>query len=234
MNLHHDMDGWVSFGIIDSGGGALRWFRDKFCMAEIEQSRQTDKDPYDLMTEKAERVVPGAEGLLFFPYLLGERTLGSPYSRGVFFGLSPRSDTAQMTRAIMEGVTFELRRTLEIIEGSGAGVEEIRAVGGGGGNSTWNQIRADIYGKPIIQLARHPGQGGVLGMAMISGVAAGVWPDVHTAADAILKIDKRVMPIQANRNRYNELYSVFKELHESFIHPFETIHRILKPQGGNL
>lgn len=228
MNLHHDMDGWISFGIIDSGGGALRWFRDKFCQEEIVQASQTGQDVYDLMSEQATRVAPGAEGVLFFPYLLGERTLGSPYSKGAFFGLSPRSNKAVLTRAIMEGITFELRRTLEIVEASGVVVEQIRVVGGGSGNPLWNQIRADIYGRPIVQLAHHQGQGGVLGMAMLAGVAVGVWPDVNTAADAIVKVDEIVEPNPANRERYDALFNVFKSLHDRLIDPSESVYHILE------
>ena len=91
MNLHHVMPGWIPFGIIDSGGGALKWFKDSFCQAEIVRARSMGVEIYDQLNELAAHVEPGSEGLLFFPYLMGERTLGTPYARGVFFGLTPRA-----------------------------------------------------------------------------------------------------------------------------------------------
>ena len=84
MNLHHVMPGWIPFGIIDSGGGALKWFKDFFCQAEIAQARSMGVEVYDLLNELAAGVEPGSEGLLFFPYLMGERTLGTPYAPGRF------------------------------------------------------------------------------------------------------------------------------------------------------
>ena len=145
MNLHHALPGWIPFGISDSGGGALKWFKDELCQAEVAEAQRSGRDVYDILNPKAAAVEPGSEGLLFFPYLMGERSLGTPFARGVFFGLTPRTSTGAMVRAIMEGVTFELRRTLEIVEDAGNTVREVYTIGGGARSDLWSQIKADIY-----------------------------------------------------------------------------------------
>jgi xylulokinase len=157
MNLHHSMPGWVTFGICDSGGGSLKWFKDAFCQAEKEIAAGSGVSPYHLLDEQAALVAPGAEGLLFYPYLLGERTLGSAYSRGVFFGLTPRSSKGALARAIMEGIAFEMLRTLEIARQSGMPVDQIRLVGGGAQSPLWNQIKANIYQLPVAVLRTFEG-----------------------------------------------------------------------------
>ncbi len=107
MNLHHVMPGWIPFGIIDSGGGSLKWFKDSYCQPEMADAQKLGCSVYDVLNDLASRVEPGAEGLLFYPYLMGERTLGTPWARGVFFGITARTGKGAMVRAIMEGVTFE-------------------------------------------------------------------------------------------------------------------------------
>ena len=119
MNLHHALPGWVPFGIVEAGGGSLKWLKDELCAAEQDEAAQQGIDVYDILNAKASAVTPGCEGLLYFPHLMGERLLGSPHARGVFFGLTPRTGIGAMTRAVMEGVCFDLRRTLEIVEEAG-------------------------------------------------------------------------------------------------------------------
>jgi xylulokinase len=218
----------VAFGVVESGGGSLRWFRDQFCREELALAEQTGHDVYDILTEQAARTPPGAEGVLYFPYLLGERGLGSPYSRGVLFGLSPRADKGMFMRAIMEGVTFELRRTLEIAGQAGIPIEEVRVVGGAAGNPVWNQIRADIYGRPVVRLPAR--EGALLGTAILAGLACGVWPDPASAVDAAVRIADVVEPNLANRARYDALFSLYLELHDRLTPGFERLHTIL--QGG--
>ncbi|MDD5468887.1 MAG: FGGY family carbohydrate kinase, partial [Anaerolineales bacterium] len=99
MNLHHAIPGWIPFGISDSGGGALKWFKDNFCHTEAELAAQSGRGVYDILNPMASQIEPGSEGLLFFPYLMGERSMGSPFARGVFFGLTPRSNKGALVRA---------------------------------------------------------------------------------------------------------------------------------------
>jgi xylulokinase len=225
MHLHHETEGWVAYGVVETGGGALRWFRDNFCLAERLLAEQTRRDVYDILGEQAATTSPGAEGALFFPYLLGERTLGSPYSRGVFFGLLPGTDRATLVRAIMEGISFELKRVLEIVERTGLAVEQIRSVGGGASSPIWNQIRADVYDKPVVQFAAN--EGGLLGSAILAGLATGVWPDASSAVTVMSRIDTVICPNPANRERYDRLFTLFKDLHDRLLPAFERLHRIV-------
>ncbi len=224
MNLHHSMPGWVTFGICDSGGGSLKWFKDAFCQAEQDIAVRRGVSAYQLLDEQAALVAPGAEGLLFYPYLLGERTLGSAYSRGVFFGLTPRSGKGSLARAIMEGIAFEMLRTLEIARTSGMPVDQIRLVGGGAQSPLWNQIKANIYQLPVAVLKTF--EGGILGAAILAGVAGGVFSDEASAAGQVVHIDHVLQPDPGQAERYNRLFEVFKDLHDRMIEPFERLVQI--------
>jgi xylulokinase len=221
MNLHHALPGWITFGIAEAGGGSVEWFKDALCQAEVVQARAEGRDVYAILNEKAASVEPGCEGLLYLPYLMGERVLGSPHSRGVFFGLTRRSSIGSMTRAIMEGVTFELRRTLEIVEGAGNRVNSIFTSGGGARSNLWSQIKADIYRKPVSTLAES--EGGVIGSAVLAGVGAGVFSDIQSGAKPFVKVNRVFEPDPSNRARYEYLYILFKELHDVLQPEFERL-----------
>lgn len=221
MNLHHVMPGWIPFGITDSGGGALKWFKDELCKAEVADAERSGKDVYDILNPKAAAVEAGSEGLLFLPYLMGERSLGTPFARGVFFGLTPRIGTGAMVRSIMEGVTFELRRTLEIIEEAGNTVREVYTIGGGARSDLWSQIKADIYQKPVYTF--EASEGGILGSAILAGVGAGLYPDARAGAEQCLRVDKEFQPDPSKTGRYDYLYGLFKDVHDRLQKPFDKL-----------
>jgi xylulokinase len=224
MNLHHAWEGWCPFGIIDSGGGSLRWFRDALAQAEVIRAERQGINPYDLLNEKILAEEPGCEGLLFFPYLMGERVLGSPNARGVFFGLSLRSNIGALGRAIMEGIAFEMRRTLEIVEKAGNPVKEIFATGGGARSAVWMQIKADIYMKPVYTLTVE--EGGVLGAALQAMVGTGFYADARTATQACVQTQRVFMPNPENYVRYEALYEIFKDVHDRLQPPFDRLARM--------
>jgi xylulokinase len=224
MNLHHALPGWIPFGITDSGGGALKWFKDELCGAEVAEAEGNGVDVYDILNPKAAAIEAGSEGLLFFPYLMGERSLGTPFARGVFFGLTPRIGIGAMVRAIMEGVTFELRRTLEIVEDAGNAVREVYTIGGGARSDLWSQIKADIYQKPVYTF--EASEGGILGSAILAGVGAGLYADVRAGADRCLRLDKEFRPDPSKIARYDYLYGLFKEVHDRMQEPFDKLARL--------
>jgi len=224
MNLHHLMPGWIPFGIIDSGGGSLKWFKDSLCQFEVGEAEATGQEVYDILNVLAADVEPGAEGLLFFPYLMGERTLGTPYARGVFFGITPRTGKGAMTRAIMEGVTFELRRTLEIVQAAGHEIGTIFHSGGGAYSDLWSQIKADIYQKRVMTF--ETSEGGILGSAILAGVGAGVYQDPASGAEQCLQVDKEFVPRPEWRDRYDALFDLFKEVHDLLQVPYNQLARI--------
>jgi xylulokinase len=223
MNLHHVLPGWIPFGIIDSGGGSLKWFKDSMCEAEIVEAEEKGGEVYDILNALAEEIEPGAEGLLFFPYLMGERTLGTPYARGVLFGITPRTGKGAVVRAIMEGVTFELRRTLEIVEGAGHEVRAIYHSGGGAYSDLWSQNKADIYQKKVVTF--ESAEGGILGSAILAGVGAGVYEDPASGVEHCLRIDKEFQPRARWSDRYNAAYELFKEVHDLLQDPYNKLAR---------
>jgi xylulokinase len=225
MNLHHVTDGWIPFGITDSGGVSLKWFKDNFCQHEISQAKAEGVDVYDILNKKAADIPPGSEGLLFFPYLMGERTLGTPYARANFFGITPRHNVGAMVRAIMEGVTFELKRTLEIVENAGHQVSVIYHSGGGAYSDLWSQIKADIYQKPVSIFENT--EGGILGAAILAGVGVGVYENETAGAKRCLQVKKTFTPDGSLATRYSRQFDLFKEVHDLLQEPFNKLPGIM-------
>ena len=162
---------------------------------------------------------PCSEGLIFLPYLLGERTLGTANAPGVLFGLTTRHTKAHVMRGYHGGLNFDLRQSLEIIEESGVSVGGIRATAGGAKSPVWCQIKADIYNKPIIALEES--EGGVMGSAILASVGARLYESIEAAASAMVKRGQTYMPSPSSVVRYNQGYRVFKSLHDSLQDKFD-------------
>ncbi|MGE0610079.1 MAG: xylulokinase, partial [Pirellulales bacterium] len=142
---------WHMMGVNLSAGGCMHWFRDQLCQAEVAQEKKTKVDTYHLLDAEAAQVPSGSEGLFFLPYLSGERTPhADPDARGCFIGLTLAHTRGHLTRAIMEGVTYSMRDSLEIIRGLGVPVRQIRASGGGSKSPLWRQIQADVFGEKVV------------------------------------------------------------------------------------
>ncbi len=188
-----------------SAGGALAWLRDTLRAVAPELSFET-------LAGLAAAAPPGAEGLLFAPYLTGERTPHlDPLARGAWVGLTSRHGLGHMARAVMEGVVFALRDGLEIMRGLGVPVEQIRATGGGGKSPLWLQLQADIYGAPVQTLAAE--EGPAYGAALLAGVGAGVFADVGQAVAQGVRVTGATEPVAANVARYDELYTAYTTLY---------------------
>lgn len=209
MNLHAAGPHWIAFGILDSGGGSLRWWRDRFSAETV-----AGKDlGYDLTLAEAAATPPGSEGLLFLPYLLGERTLGSAASRGVFFGLHPRHGRGHATRAVLEGVCFDLRQSLEIAREAGVPIGEMRTGGGGARSALWSRIKADVYGLPVAPLQQE--EAGIAGAAMLAMVGVGMFASEADAAARLARLRERVAPDPDAAAHYDRQYAVFRTLHDT-------------------
>jgi xylulokinase len=207
---HAVPDAYHLMGVTLSAGGSLAWWRDV-----------AGKD-YGELVEAAERIPPGAEGLLFLPYLSGERTphLDSK-ARGAFFGLTTRHTIAHMTRAIMEGVVLSLKDSLGIMRELGVPVEEVRATGGGARSILWRQLQADVYGLPVRRTVSD--EGPAYGAALLAGVAAGVYGDVGEAT-SVVELREEVTEPDAERSKaYQEYYQVYRSLYPS---QREAMHRL--------
>ena len=187
-------------GVTLSAGGSLSWWR------------QTLGGDYDELVEVASDVPPGAEGLLFLPYLSGERTPHlDPKARGAFFGLTSRHGVAHMTRAVMEGVIFSLRDSLEIMRELEVPVEDVRATGGGARSSLWRRLQADIYGTPVRRTVAD--EGPAYGAALLAGVAAGAYSDVDEATSVVKLREEITEPDRERAKVYEEHYEVYRSLY---------------------
>lgn len=223
MNLRHVLEGWVPFGVIDSSGGAFRWLRDNLAKDETKYAREQGMDEYVYLCQLAEETQPGADGLLFFPYLMGERTMGSASSRGCFIGMNLGTKIGHMVRAVLEGIAFEHKRTIDIFESAGKNITKVYHGAGGAKGDLWNQIKADIYQKPVYTLECD--EGGVLGAAILGGVATGIYKDPVQVAERVMKIKKEYLPNKENAKRYEELYKVFCEIHNTLQIPFADLEK---------
>lgn len=205
-------NGWAVFGCSLSAGMSLQWLRNNFFLAEMKVAEGLGQDCYNLMTAQAERVPIGANRLLFLPYLMGERSpILDPNARGVFFGLSAIHNKYDMLRAVMEGVVYALRQSLDVLRDMGVGFNEIYATGGGGTSSLWRQMIADIFELPVTTIQNR--EGPALGAAILAGTAAGVYPSVSKACEGIIKVNPSQRPIPENSKKYADYYKLFCDIY---------------------
>ncbi len=191
--------------VILSAGGAFQWLRNNLRTIAPGLS-------YDELTALAAITPPGAEGLIFTPYLSGERTPHlDPLARAAFVGLTTRHGIGHMARAVMEGVVFALRDGLEIMRGLGVPIDEIRATGGGAKSPLWLQLQADIYGTPVATLAAE--EGPAYGAALLAGVGVGVFADVAEAVDTCVRVAGVTAPNPANGAVYAEAYAAYRTVY---------------------
>ncbi len=203
---------WHVMGVTQGAGLSLRWFREQFGGSEAWLAHQTGVDAYDLLIAQAARVPPGSEGLLWLPYLMGERTPHlDAHARGMWFGLTAAHTRAHLIRSILEGVAFSLRDSLEIFKELGIPVEQVRASGGGSRSFFWRQIQADVYGKQLVTL--RTSEGSAFGAALLAGVGAGIYSSVEESAREAIQIRERLTPLASNVQTYNRLYEVYRSLY---------------------
>ncbi|HAF15601.1 MAG TPA: xylulokinase [Blastocatellia bacterium] len=202
---------WHVMGVTQAAGLSLRWFRDRFGVVHPEGLKQ-QKDPYDLLCAEAGDAPPGSDGVLWAPYLMGERTPHlDPHARAALVGLAASHTRAHIVRAILEGVAFSLRDTLTIFAEMNVPVETIRLGGGGARAPLWRQIQADVYGRAVEILAAE--EGAAYGAALLAGVGGGVWSSVDEACGETIRIATRVEPQSEVSAFMNARYAMFRELY---------------------
>jgi len=203
---------WHVMGVTQGAGLSLRWFRDHFGASESWYARQTGVDAYELIIREAEKVPPGSDGLLWLPYLMGERTPHlDAHARGMWFGLTAAHTRAHLIRSILEGVAFSLRDSLEIFKELEIPVEQIRASGGGSRSFLWRQIQADIYDKELVTL--RTSEGSALGAALLAGVGAKIYSSVQESAEQAIQVKERMAPRPDNVRMYDGYYQVYRNLY---------------------
>jgi xylulokinase len=202
---------WEAMGVMLSAAGSLRWLRDALAPGAS----------YEELTAEAARWDPGAEGLLFLPYLQGERTPhADPHARGAFTGLSLVHDRGAMVRAVLEGVAYGLRDSLELLREIGAPAESGRVSGGGARSRLWLEICASVLALPLELTVVE--EGAAYGAALLGGVAAGIFPSAGAAVRACVKARDRVQPnpdwqeaYELGYRRFRALYPALRPLEES-------------------
>lgn len=214
---------WHTMGVTLAAGGSLRWVRDSLCAAEKDVARWTGEDVYEIMTREAMTVPPGAEGLLYLPYLIGERCPHpDPHARGVFAGLTLRHDRRHMIRSVLEGVIFSLRDVAELIKQMGIEVSQVRTSGGGAASGLWRQIHADVFGSEVVTVSGSS-EGGAYGAALVAGAGVGVWSSVEEAVK-VVKPESTTRPVPENTEEtYERLFRLYRELYAALREPFQRI-----------
>ncbi len=198
---HAVPEGYHLMAVTLAAGGALRWWRDLL-----------GADDYERLTAEAATVPPGAEGLLFLPYLSGERTPHlDPAARGAFVGLTARHSRAHLTRAVLEGVVFSLHDGFALIRELGVPIREVRATGGGARSPLWRQILADTLDLPVRRVVAE--EGPAYGAALLAGVAAGVWRDLAAAAMVVRLRPEQDEPDPAGVHLYAEYAALYRTLY---------------------
>ncbi len=213
---------WHFMGVMLSAGGSFRWLRDSIGDLEKTTARLTGDDPYDLLTRQAALAPLGSEGLLFLPYLTGERTpYPDPKARGAFVGLTLRHSKAHLVRSVLEGVSFGLRDSLELIKGLGVPLEQVRASGGGARSPLWRQIQADVFGAELVLV--NVTEGAAYGAALLAGAGAGTYASVEEAVAATVRVTDRTEPIADNVQQYEKLYPIYRSLYPALKDTFHGL-----------
>jgi xylulokinase len=204
---------WHLMGVMLSAAGSLRWHRDTFAPGL----------GYDALLAPAEAVSAGCEGLLFLPYLTGERTpYADPLARGAFVGLTVRHALPHLTRAVLEGVAFGLRDSFELMGQAGlAGVRQVRVSGGGARSPLWRQILADVLQVELVTV--NTTEGAAYGAALLAGVGVGAWPDTASACAATVAVTGQVAPNAEQSERYRGLYAQYRALYPALKPTFQGL-----------
>lgn len=213
---HPDPNLYVALGSMQAAGGAFDW------LDTLLRPVKGDQPSYEDLNMAASLVPAGGNGLIFLPYLLGERSpYWNPLARSAFIGLAMPDGQAEMSRAVMEGVAFNLRMILDILQSQGCHVSAMRLIGGGSRSSVWRQILADIYNLPILMVDL-PASATALGAAIAGGIGVGIYADYGVVRD-IIPVSEDAVPDPNTRARYDALYKIFQESYQALVPIYEHL-----------
>lgn len=204
---------WLLQGGTTGGGGVMRWLEREFGAYEREAGLSRQKSSLELFNEAAEAVSPGCDGMVFLPYMSGERSpIWDPDAKGVYYGMDFGKTKGHFIRAAMEGVAYSLHHNLEIAREAGAEAEVLRAMGGSANSLLWTQIKSDITGKPIVVPSSDTAT--TLGAAILAGVGVGMYGSFEEAVELTVKEKRRHEPNPEHREAYERNYQIYLELYE--------------------
>lgn len=208
--------------VCPTGGMALKWFRDQFGQGEMEESKRTKTDSYDLLTSLAESVPPGSDGLVMLPHLMGAFSPEvNPFARGAFVGFTLSHTRGHFVRATMEGVAFLLRRNLDFISEAGISIREVITTGGGSRSQLWNQIKANVCNLPVVTLKNE--ETALLGDAILAGVAGGIYPSITEGCTLMVARKETIYPNQ-DAATYQQQYANYCELDQDLSKYFTHVY----------
>ncbi len=220
MFCSNEPGAWMAFGCTLTAGGSYRWYRDELCKAEGIEAKESGRNVYDVMGSYAEQSVPGANGVVFTPYLTGERCpYPDPNARGSFYGLTLSTTKGDITRSVMEGVTYSLKQLVDIMGGF-AENEKVYTSGGGSASALWRQMQADIFDLPVYTMSA-ASEGGAYGAIMVAGVGAGIWKNLSEATK-IIKPETETRPIPENQPAYEKTYRIYEKLYHALKPVYDT------------
>jgi len=215
---------WYTVSATNTAASAMRWFRDNFCYQELEESRNSGKNVYEIMEELVKPIPAGSETLIFHPYLMGERApYWDPYLRASFIGASMIHKKGHFLKSLMEGVAFSLRDCYRVVEEMKLEVSEFLIIGGGSRSDSWCQIVCDVFGKrvlkPLVSDASY-------GVALLAGVGIGLFTDVREAVKKCSKIEKKFEPNNENKEKYVELFNIYLEVHDKLKDVYKNLYKV--------
>lgn len=217
---------WHVMGVVLSAGGSLQWYRNQLAETEVSAAKKIKTDPYNIITEQAAEAPPGCEGLFFLPYLTGERTPhADPNARGCFIGLSLRHGRSAIIRSIMEGATYAMRDSLEVINEMRIPIREIRLSGGGARSDFWRQMQADVYGRRVSMI--NVEEGPAYGAALLAASGTGRYKSVVEACSATVKVTSSTDPQAEAKRIYTKSYPMYDKLYKSLKNDFNDIAKIV-------
>jgi xylulokinase len=214
-------------GVMLAAGGALRWYRDVLCDGETMAAELSRTDAYQIITDAASTSRPGAGGVVFLPYLMGERTPHpDALARGAFVGMTARTTKADLSRAVLEGITFGLCDSLDLMRSLDASLAagEIRLTGGGAKSPFWQKLMADVFGVRVAITTST--EGPAYGAAILAAVGAGAFASVEEACDALVHVTKTVAPDPAESARYRDVHAVYRALYGDLRDRFRALARL--------
>lgn len=222
QNLHHAIDGWITFGIVEGVGALYKWFKDNIAITEDIEARKRGVSVYQVLDEEISSISPGSDGLLVYPFPLGERPPGNVNSRVVLFGLHLGHTRTHIARAILEGIAYAEREILEEIEKQ-VKIEVVRLANGGAQSVVWGKIRADVFGKPVFlpEIA----EGALLGDAVLVCIGLKLFNinEITSTVDKYVKPRTVLEPDDESHKSYTKFYEIYKKFRKTFWALFDEL-----------
>jgi xylulokinase len=225
MNWAHAVPGYLQpSGTMQTAGSSYNWLKNEICRIEAEEGEKLGISPYEIINQKIEKAPPGANGIIFLPYLLGERTpRWNPNAKGAFIGLNLSHKREDLLRAVLEGITYNLEIILSIFRNHTA-VEQMIVVGGGARGAVWRQMMADIYNLKIMK-PNYLEEATSMGAAIIGGVGAGLFENFDVV-NKFIKIESIQEPDKANQRQYEKMMPIFDSCYTALVDVYENLAKL--------